>query len=135
MIRLEQFDSKQYTFPHTCLKSEHDASDYFHSKYYFFSNGLSGNTITFPMLSMQKRYCSNVLGSKSHSSNLCAKLHTFQILLEKNQYFSNVWGRAMMFFGGFGQNQIPFDSFGQKYRFFSNVLDRTSIRVECFRYK
>ena len=79
-----KFDLKQYTFPHTCLKSEHDASDYFHSKYYFFSNGLSGNTITFPMLSMQKRYCSNVLGSKSHSSNFCPKSHTVQILSEKN---------------------------------------------------
>ena len=107
----------------------------FSFKILYFSNGLSGNTITFPMLSMQIRYCSNVLGSKSHSSNFCPKLHTFQMLSEKVRYFSNVWGRAMMFFGGCGQNKIPFDPFGKKYRFFSNILDRTSTRVECFRYK
>ena len=95
-------------------------------KILYFSNGLSGNTITFPMLSMQIRYCSNVLESKSHSSNFCPKLHTVQMLSEKIRYFSNVWGRAMMFVGGFGQNQIPFDSFWQKYRLFSNVVAKWS---------
>ena len=87
----------------------------FSFKILYFSNGLSGNTITFPMLSMQIRYCSNVLESKSHSSNFCPKLHTAQMVSEKkeNRYFSNIWDRAMMFFGGFGQNQMPFDYFGK----------------------
>ena len=49
----------------------------------YFSNILVRNTISFPMFSMQIRYCSNVLESKSHSSNFCPKSHTVQILSEK----------------------------------------------------
>ena len=33
MIRLKQFDSKHYNFPHTCSKSEHGLSECFDSKY------------------------------------------------------------------------------------------------------
>ena len=87
MIRLEQFDSKHYTFPHTYLKSEHERSECFDSKYDTFQIFWLETQYLFHVFDANKILCECFGLEITLFKCVGPKLDTFQMLWVEIRYF------------------------------------------------